>query len=360
MSTPDPENEEDEIEDYFNEVEEELPFQYSITSYGAEPMIDGVVRRLLTGDIFIPDFQRRYVWNISKASKFIESLLLGLPVPGIFLARIKETEQLLVIDGHQRLQSLLYFYEGYFIDKSDTFRLEGIKSKFNGLKYSELEDEDRRRLDNSIIHATIVHQDEPSEDDSSIYLIFERLNTGGVLLSPQEIRSAIYRGGLNELLIELNDNVDWRQIFGRKQKRSRDVELILKFFALYYYLERYDRPMKNFLNRYMVVNRNLENQSKEELTLLFGNAVSFINSTLEKKAFRPRRGINAAVFDSVMVGLAKRFNKGPIKDKVAFLDRYYELLKDDGYITLISSNTTDKDVVQKRMAITINAFDDLE
>lgn len=360
MSSPELESEEIEIEDYFDEAEEELHFQYSITSYGAEPMVDGVVRRLREEDIFIPDFQRRFVWNQNKASKFIESLLLGLPVPGIFLARIKETEKLLVIDGHQRLQTLRYYYDEYFIEKHNVFKLIGINSKFNGLKYSELEDEDRRRLNNSIIHATIVHQDEPSEDDSSIYLIFERLNTGGVLLSAQEIRSAIYRGELNELLNVLNDNVNWRQVFGKKQKRSRDIELILRFFALYYHLGNYTKPLKSFLNRYMVVNKNLERQSGIELTTLFGNTITIINDTLGNKAFRPRRGINAAMFDSVMVGIAKRLEKGPINNKDEFLKKYYQLLKNTEYIETISANTTDNEVVTKRMQITIQLFNDLE
>lgn len=360
MSSPETNSEEIEIEDYFDEVEEELHFQYSITSYGAEPMVDGVVRRLRDGDIFIPDFQRRFVWNQNKSSKFIESLLLGLPVPGVFFARIKETERLLVIDGHQRLQTLRYFYDEYFIEKHNSFKLRGIKSKFNGLKYSDLEDEDRRRLDNSIIHATIVHQDEPSEDDSSIYLIFERLNTGGVLLSAQEIRSAIYRGELNELLNLLNDNVNWRQVFGKKQKRSRDIELILRFFALYYYLDNYTKPLKSFLNRYMVVNKNLDKQSGKELMTLFDNTITIINNTLGVKAFRPRRAINAAMFDSVMVGVAKRLEKGPIKDKDNFLKQYYQLLKNDEYIESISAHTTDDEVVKTRMKVTIKMFNDIE
>ena len=122
------------------------------------------------------------MWKFKEASRFIESLLLGLPVPGIFLSKEKETQKLLVIDGQQRLLTLLYFYDGIFQPTKREFALKDVQPQFEGAIYKSLPDEDRRRLDDSILHATIIKQDEPSEDDSSIYHIFERLNTGGTTL----------------------------------------------------------------------------------------------------------------------------------------------------------------------------------
>lgn len=89
--------------------EEQIPFKYSITSYGADFLIDGIVRRLEDDSILIPSFQRGFVWSLPKASRFIESLLLGLPVPGIFLSKDSETQALIVIDGQQRLKTLKFF-----------------------------------------------------------------------------------------------------------------------------------------------------------------------------------------------------------------------------------------------------------
>ena len=86
--------------------------RYEITSFGADYDVDGLVKRIKRDDIFIPSFQRAYVWNIVEASRFVESLLLGLPVPGIFLAKEAETNKLSVIDGQQRLKSLEFVYEG--------------------------------------------------------------------------------------------------------------------------------------------------------------------------------------------------------------------------------------------------------
>ena len=185
--------------------EENLPFKYAISSYGADYPVDSLVKRINNESIYVPSFQRGYVWKLQEASRFIESLLLGLPVPGIFLSKEKETQKLLVIDGQQRLLTLLYFYNGIFLPTKKEFTLINVQPQFQDVTYKSLLDEDRRRLDDSILHATIIKQDEPSEDDSSIYHVFERLNTGGTTLKPQEIRSCIYHGEFNELLHVLND-----------------------------------------------------------------------------------------------------------------------------------------------------------
>lgn len=158
--------------------EEIITFKYSITSYGADYPIDGLVRRISDGSIYVPIFQRDFVWSYGQASSFIESLLLGLPVPGIFLSREQDTQKLLVVDGQQRLRTLQYFYEGLFAPNKKEFTLKNVQPQFEGKTYKSLPSEDRRRLDDSILHATVVRQDEPSDDESSIYLLFERLNTG--------------------------------------------------------------------------------------------------------------------------------------------------------------------------------------
>src|SRR5689334_5241894 len=88
--------------------------RYDITSYGSDPDVEGLVRRLNRKEILIPQFQRGYVWRLPEASRFVESLLLGLPVPGVFFAIEPTTNKLLVIDGQQRLKSLQFFYEGVF------------------------------------------------------------------------------------------------------------------------------------------------------------------------------------------------------------------------------------------------------
>ncbi len=88
--------------------------QYAISSFGIDFDVEGLVRRLRKDDIYVPPFQRNFIWSQRESSQFIESLLLGLPVPGVFLAKDRQSQKLMIIDGQQRLKSLQYFYDGYF------------------------------------------------------------------------------------------------------------------------------------------------------------------------------------------------------------------------------------------------------
>ncbi len=350
---------------YKDEENETLPYRYTVTSYGADYPVDSLVKRIDAEDIEIPPFQRGFVWGLPKASRFIESLLLGLPVPGIFLARDEQTNKLLVIDGQQRLRTLQYFYNGIFADSQRAFALTGLRSQqqadpavvdFEGATYKSLDDEDRRRLDDSIIHATIVHQDKPSEDNSSIYHIFERLNTGGVTLLPQEIRACIFHGPFNDLLAELNENTSWRHIYGSINKRMRDQELILRFFALYHEANAYVSPMKEFLNKYMGRNRELSSRSTARLRRLFDHTISSIHEALGGDAFRPVRAFNAAVFDAVMVGVAKALEGGKIAGPSELKDDYRELLDGDDFTESSTTGTTQEGNVRQRLQLACEAF----
>ncbi len=298
---------EHEIDESLDEVDEVVPFKYSITSYGADYPVDGLVKRISMRDIIIPKFQRGYVWSLKEASRFVESLLLGLPVPSIFLSKEPETQKLLVIDGQQRLLSLRYFYDGIWPSTRKEFALKGVPSKFEGATYKSLPGDDRRRLDDSIVHAIVVKQDEPSDDSSSIYHIFERLNTSGMSLTPQEIRTAIHHGEFSDLLEDLNTLEDWRSVYGPVNRLMRDQELILRFLALYYSAEQYHRPMKGFLNDFMGRNKHLKVISGEVIRSIFTPTIQVIHKSIGRRAFRLARVLNAAVFDAVMVGIARTF-----------------------------------------------------
>ena len=334
-----------------NEV---IDFTYSITSYGADYPVDSLVKRLRTEKIKVPSFQRKFIWTIKQASRFIESLLLGLPVPGIFLAREVDSADLLVIDGQQRLKTLQFFYDGMINEKA--FRLVEVQERFEGKTYKDLESDDRQRLDDSIIHATIVKQDEPSDDYSSIYYIFERLNTGGVLLSPQEIRSAIYAGDFFDLLKSENDYMAWREVYGPKSPRLKDQEFILRFMAMFFNRDHYRKPLKGFLNTYMAKNRNLKINNASQLSSIFRMTVDYVETSLGKSAFRPKGAMNASIFDSVMVGIAEMISRGRILQKGEFVERYNNLLTSKDFIAATTEATSDEPVVIKRMLLAINAF----
>lgn len=361
------------VEDNFDDGPEEiLPIKYSITSYGADYPVDGLVKRINNDSIYIPKFQRGYVWNLKQASRFIESLLLGLPVPGIFLSKEQGgTQKLLVIDGQQRLRTIQYFYNGFFEPDKKEFSLKGLSSSeqeeppslFEGKTYNSLSDEDRRKLDDSIIPATIVKQDEPSNDDSSIYEIFERLNSGGTKLAPQEIRACIYHGEFNGLLAEINNNPDWRSICGTldADSRMKDQELILRFLALYFEGDKYKKPMKGFLNNFMKENRQLKVYTSEEINKVFSETIKIAKECLGEKAFRPKRGLNAAVFDAVMVGIAHRLNHAPINDQKSVILKYESLLANKTFLaaTIETGRTTEQTTVKSRLEEAIKVFKDV-
>jgi hypothetical protein len=356
----------DEVED-LDEALELIPFTYSITAYGADYPVDSIVKRMKANDIVVPrfdwddekeksevvGFQREYVWSRPKADRFIESLLLGLPVPGIFL--VKETGgRLLVLDGHQRLFTLRAYYDGIIHGKE--YKLESVQQQFLDKTYLKLDTEDRRRLDDSIIHATVIRQDKPSDDQSSIYLIFERLNTGGVTLQPQEIRAALYHGDFNRVLHTLNDNGSWRNLFGPKSARLKDIEMILRFFAFYYHRQDYASPMKDFLNRYMAKNKDLKHQDEKELTKLFEETTKAIEEGIGNKAFRPVRAVNAAVIDSLMVGVATRLKEGPIRKPEQLEKHYKTLLETLNYRAAIETGTSQEANVKNRLDLAIDEF----
>ena len=152
--------------------------QYDITSYGADFDTEGLVNRLRRGDIYIPPFQRNFVWTQKEASRFIESLLLGLPVPGIFLAKEKTSKKMIVIDGQQRLRTLQLFFDGHFNPSEESkteriFELVGVQKQFEGKTYATLDDDSKIVLNDSVVHATVVKQDSP-DDNQSLYLSYIR------------------------------------------------------------------------------------------------------------------------------------------------------------------------------------------
>ncbi len=349
-----------DLEDQRTEEGDELevqPFRYAISSYGADYPVDSLVKRMRDGSIYVPKFQRKFVWDIKDASRFVESLLLGLPVPSIFLSKEWDTGKLLVVDGQQRLRSLLSFYDGIWESSGKEFRLKRVQPEFENLSYNTLRDEDRRQLDDAILHAIIFKQDEPSDDESSVYEVFQRLNTGGNILTPEEIRSAVHHSGqIRDLLEELNQYPPWREIYRSEDQRMRDQELILRFLALLYEGENYQKSMVMFLNSYMGKNRNLSAHDAAVMTEAFQGAINLILESIGDRSFRPIRALNAAVFDSVMVGTAKRLQSGPVTDVQAFKEAYDKLLRSQDYLDMCGRGTASGERVRTRLDLATKSF----
>ena len=281
---------------------------------------------------------------------------MGLPVPGIFLYKEANTGKHLVVDGQQRLRSLQYFYNGFFKDKA--FKLIGVRKQWEGKGYDELESSDRLRLDDSIVHATIFQQDEPKHTLKSLYFVFERINSGGIRLSPQEIRNCISDSAILELVKELNDDLNWRGIFGeKKNNRLKDQELILRALAMIYNSSNYSAPMRDFLNDFTAdEKKEATTQSLEMMGELFRSTMTLFNTARGKNAFRLYRALNAAVLEAMVVGLAKRLNKRPFPTADEVGKVHDALMEDKAFVGACTSATATVETVKLRQKLATEAF----
>lgn len=331
--------------------ESSLPV-YQIATYPTDYTLEVLYRKWKDNEISVPTFQRNFVWTQNQSSRLIESFLVGLPVPAVFLYTVRASQDYLVIDGQQRLRTVFDFFDGMFGDEVNGFRpqfdLKGLNesSEYVGKTFSTLERNDRKKLRNATLRAFIVMQLEPN-DDTSMFHIFERLNTGGTALANQEIRDCVYHGELSKFLDDLNRIENWRTIFGKLEpdRRKRDVELILRFFALRS-TEGYRKPMKIFLNNFMKMNRS---PKPSELLLYretFEATCQSVVDCLGARPFHIRTGINAAVFDAVMVAFSHGLSAIP-EDIEA---RFKKLIYDKAFQENTISRTTDESVVARRLS----------
>lgn len=332
----------------------EVLVEYDITAYPSDFTLSGLVGMWKNKDITIPDFQREFVWTIKQSSLLIESFLIGLPVPPIFFY-IDDENKNLVVDGQQRILSIIFFFEGYFGRENakgnrQTFRLTGLneKSPFHNKKFSELDIREKRKLENSVLRAINIRQLSPKEENTSVYHIFERLNTGGTPLSSQEIRNCVFRGEFLSKLKILNKDKNWRTIIGKKNadKHQKDVELILRVFGLSNHLNEYEKPMKEFLNKVARKYKNLNSPKVEKFINDFKSTTELINKKLRQKPFSVRGPLNTSIFDSIFCTILNNLKLVPEN----LQERYEKLLLDEKFVEYTSLATTDAKIVKDRFA----------
>lgn len=349
----------DEIElEQDDTIENEVLVTYDIATYPSDFTLGGIFDMWRNGDITIPEFQREFVWTIRQSSLLIESFLLGLPVPPVFFYIDKENKNL-VIDGQQRILSVVFFFEGYFGSenlqgKRQVFRLHGLdeRSPYHKKRFVDLSDPDQRKLRGTVLRAINIRQLSPSGESTSIYHIFERLNTGGTPLKPQEIRNVVFRGDIVRILRELNNDNNWRLILGKKplDKHQKDVELVLRIFALTRRVADYEKPMKEFLNKAMQRNRRGNSDRVNRFQKIFTKTTKLIVEQLGTKPFHVRGPLNTSVLDSVFCTIMDNFGRVPHD----ISKRYNNLLKDPKFEEFTTIATTDASVLKQRFELVKN------
>lgn len=341
--------EEIELDNELDQEEpEELTGKRKIYTEQGDLEIESLLGKYQRGRLNIqPEYQRQFVWDKAKSSKLIESALLDIPLPVVYLSEEKDGKEN-VIDGQQRLTSFFSFINGKLPDGSD-FKLSGLKvfTELNGKKYSELSEE----IQDKIRYYKLRTIKFKKESDSDLqFEIFARLNTGSVPLNDQELRNCVYRGKFNVLLKELSEDYDFRYLLGltAADKRMKDRELVLRFASFHFntYLN-YRAPIKNFLNHTMEKYQDISIADEQALRLAFKNTVQIIKTLLDKNAFKRfyrgdeknRNGkwetqkFNVSLFDILMYSFAREDKNVVYRN----LDRIRE--------ALIDLMTTDQDFI---------------
>lgn len=252
-----------------------------------DPEIESLYNKYKRGRLIIqPDFQRQFVWDRKKSSRLIESALLDIPLPVIYLSQDNDGKEY-VIDGQQRLTSFFSYIDDKFPDSND-FKLIGLQvfSEYNKKKFKELPENIQDKIRYCMVR-TITFKNE--SDPNLKFEVFERLNTGSVSLNDQELRNCMYRGRFNDLLKELSSNTDFMDLLNidKPDKRMKDVELVLRFSSFYLrtYLN-YKSPMRGFLNGVMDEYQNISDEKASELKEAFKNTIHIIKSLFGNHAFK--------------------------------------------------------------------------
>ncbi len=281
-----------------------------IRTQAYDKSVEDTVRMIEKGRIYLqPDFQRySQVWDYKTASQLIESILLNVPIPPIYVAE-EDDGSWNIIDGLQRLTSFKNFYEG-------KFKLKGLDSlkELNKQSYESLNPNAKSILDNGSLRIILITKESHPEMK---YDVFMRLNRGSVKLTEQELRNCLYRGSLNDLIKDLRHNKKLLEILNLTEphKRMDDAELILRYFAL---SENFDKEkmsifgykgiMKTFLNAFMDKNKNMTEYQINQLREKFNDTINKVYSIFGKNAFKRieangefYKWTNKAIYDFIML-----------------------------------------------------------
>lgn len=355
--------------------------QYDLVSSPNDFNTKTLVDFIDSGVVIIPGFQRNYVWDAKRASRLIESIIVGLPIPQIFLYE-QDRNKFLVIDGQQRLMSIYYFVkerfprkgkltdlrlladgrsnipeevlsnDEYFSDFQLTLpeNAPGQPNRFHREKYSSLGEDYQTHFDLRTIRNIIVQQIHPQGDDA-MYEIFNRLNSGGVNLSPQEIRRCMYDSKFYEMLYRTNTQQEWRKLVGAKipDIHMKDVEILLRGFAMLLSGDTYRPSMVKFLNRFSQEARKFDEKRLKQLQQLLQ---SFLESCefLPPDAFHSNQGrFSPMIFESVFVAACTPYSKrGKVRGRIN-AESLNDLKEDPDFREATQSRTSDTVNVRTRL-----------
>lgn len=298
-----------------------------------------------------PEYQRRYRWNDIRQSKLIESFLMNVPVPPIFLNE-DDIGIYSIIDGKQRLNSIYNFL-------TDNLKLKGLEvfAKLNGKSYSNLQQKFQKIIrTRAILRAIIILR---QSDEDIKYEVFQRLNTGGVSLNAQEIRNSAYPGSFNDLLMKLSEKSIFQKLLGILDKEEstiyremKDAEFVLRFFTFVENPNLFSGDLKKKMSQYMRKNQRMDSDELEKLKRKFNSTIRIVDKLFGDNAFKRwipdsqtwKKKITGTLYDAIMFSCVDCIGRTiPTSfDKENFILKYKELFLDDRFQDAITyhSNTS--------------------
>ena len=308
-----------------------------------------------------PDFQREVVWKQDDQSRFIDSLVKQLPIPSMCFSLDYKTQRWKVIDGLQRMSSIIRFLSTSEWQLSD---LPDIHPRLRKFKNTQLRhgDEEQRRLFSLVedvsIPVTVIRCDY-TQRTHMLYLftIFHRLNSGGVRLTNQEIRNCIYTGPFNDFLKEFDrNNQDWRAIKRRiwgSMDRFRSVEVLLRVLAFADARNSYDGNLARFLNVYM---HGRANEGRESIERVAENLKLAVEMARQILSSEPQRKISLLLVEAVLVALYIKRDELAGATKQNLVDAYREMRAKPSFLESARYAVTSADNVKARLNAAVASF----
>ncbi|MGH7871239.1 MAG: DUF262 domain-containing protein [Candidatus Binatia bacterium] len=279
-----------------------------------------------------PEFQRDVVWKGPDQTRFIDSLIKSLPIPSMCFALDHRAQQWIVIDGLQRIATIVKFLEGGDWNLSS---LDDIDPAIAGKSVAAIKQESNplhqfyTRVENLSVPVTVLRCDFKKKNHMEyLFTIFHRLNTGGMKLNNQEIRNCIYTGSFNVLLRELDKYPAWRRINKmqpKQQYRFTKQEIILRFFAFYDRAATYEGQLAKFLNSYMHENQNPPQEFLEAKRTLFKQTLDCISGKVFAEANPPK--LSVTVLEAILVAVAKNIATLTVETPTELHTRFETLIQ---------------------------------
>lgn len=314
-----------------------------------------------------PDFQRvTDVWDNVKKSRLIESILLGLPLPSFYFSEDPVSQKLSIIDGLQRICSI----RDFVLEKKEPLKLEGLQflKNFEGLTFSQLERPEVKRIKSLKITMNTLRKGTPLDVK---YIIFQRVNTAGVPLTPQEMRHALNQGPAAIFIKELADMESFKKAtnYSVESKRMQDRDFVNRFIAFYIGYEDYMGDLDMFLNDKMGELNKMTSEQRDDIRVSFDKAMKCCYAIFKKDTFRKRynqedrrKPISKAVYDTLSVNIAwlsDEERKLLLKNTEAFKAGMIRLFNNEKFDFSVSTGTGKKYNVEQRFTMVKSLIEEI-